>query len=147
MPTNPYSNYLEATILSADPIELVRVLYRTAIDSVRDARGYLAAHDVAGRSRSINKAVAALRELSFCLNHDANPALARTLAELYDFMQRQLLTAHFEQTDGPLAEVAGLLENVSEAWEKVEVEKTPDWAADYSNDGSGDRAELAAAEA
>ena len=34
MPTNPYSNYLEATILSADPIELVRILYRTAIDSV-----------------------------------------------------------------------------------------------------------------
>jgi len=146
MPTNPYSNYLDATILSADPIELVRILYRTAIDSVRDARGSLAAHDVAGRTRAINKAVAALRELSFCLNHDANPDLARRLTELYDFMQRQLLTAHFEQTDGPLAEVVRLLENISEAWEKVEVAKASDWAADYSNDYSNDHAELAAAE-
>jgi flagellar protein FliS len=142
MPANPYDTYIDATVLSADPIELVRILYRTAIDSVHEARGHLAGGDVAARVRAVNKAWGALRELSFCLNHEADPALAHRLAELYDFMQRQLLTANFEQTDAPLAEVARLLENLSEAWEKVEVPRADNWTADYS----GDQTELAAAE-
>lgn len=142
MPANPYDNYLEATILSADPIELVRILYRTATDSVREARSCLATGDTAARVRAVNKAWGALRELSFCLNHEADPALARRLAELYDFMQRRLLAANFEQKDGPLAEVAGLLENLSEAWEKAEVPASDNWAPNYPTD----EAELAAAE-
>lgn len=135
MPANAYNTYLEATILSADPVELVRILYRTAIDSVHEARGYLSAGDVAARVRSVNKAWGAIRELSFCLNHEVQPILARQLAELYDFMQRRLLAANFEQTDAPLAEVARLLENLSEAWEKVETGShnwTPDYSADYT---------------
>jgi len=142
MPANPYSNYLEATVLSANPVELVRILYRNAIDSVAEAKGYLAAGDIAPRVRAVNQAWGALRELSFCLNRDADPALARRLAELYDYMQRQLLRANFEQTDGPLAEVSGLLENLLQAWEKVEApagENT--WAASYVTD----QAELARA--
>ena len=142
MPANPYSNYLEATILSADPIELVRILYRTAIDSVGEARNYLAAGNVAARVRAVNKAWGAIRELSFCLNHEADPVLARRLAELYDFLQRRLLAANFEQTEGPLAEVAALLDNISNAWEKVESPVDNTWAAAYSTD----QAELVAAE-
>ena len=142
MSTNPYDTYLEATVLSADPIELVRILYRTAIDSVHNARMYLAAGEVGARSRAISKAVAVLVELTFCLKSDADPRLARNLTELYDFMQRRLLAANFEQTDGPLVEVAHLLENLSGAWEKVDTGScnwTPDYSADYT--------ELAGAEA
>ena len=142
MPANAYDTYLEATVLSADPVELVRILYRTAIDSVHDARGYLAAGDIAARVRAVNKAWGALRELTFCLNHEAQPVLAGQLSELYDFMQRRLLTANFEQTDAPLAEVVGLLENLSAAWGKVDAGNsnwTPDYSADYT--------ELAGAEA
>lgn len=141
MAANPYDNYLEATILSADPVELVRILYRTAIDSVHDALRCLAAGEIAGRVRAVNKAWGALRELTFCLNHEAQPDLARRLLELYDYMQRRLLAANFEQTEAPLTEVAGLLEKVSEAWEKVEVAGNPQWASEFS-----DHAELAPAE-
>jgi flagellar protein FliS len=121
MSTNPYDTYLEATILSAEPIELVRILYRTAIESVRDARIHLADGDIAARSRAISKAVAVLIELSCCLKSDAEPRLSRNLTELYDYMQRRLLKANLDQADAPLEEVADLLENLSEAWEKVDV--------------------------
>jgi flagellar protein FliS len=121
MATNPYNNYLEATILSAEPIELVRILYRTAIESVRDARIHFASGDIGGRARAISKALAILMELGFCVKADADPRLARNLVELYDFMQRRLLTANLEQTDAPLAEVADLLDNLSTAWENIEL--------------------------
>jgi len=142
MQANPYSSYLDATVLSADPVELVRILYRTAIDSVHEARAYLSAGDIAARVRAVNRAWGALHQLSFCLNHEADPVLAGKLTELYDFMQRRLMTANFEQTDAPLAEVARVIENLSQAWETVDA-VTPHWTPEYSPD----HAELAAAEA
>jgi flagellar biosynthetic protein FliS len=60
-----------------------------------------------------------LRELTFTLNHDSEPAMARNLTELYDYMQRTLLAANIEQSDKKLAEVSGLLANLVRAWETV----------------------------
>ena len=45
--------YQESRILSADPIELVQILYGHTLNMVKDARGYLAAGDIAARGRSI----------------------------------------------------------------------------------------------
>ncbi len=141
MATNPYNTYLEATVLSADPIELVRILYRSAIESVRDARIHLAAREIGARSRSISKAVAVLIELSSCVKSDADPRLARNLVELYDYMQRRLLRANLDQADAPLAEVAGLLDNLSEAWERIDL--VPLGAAGV---GAGEQIEFVAAD-
>ena len=39
---NQISPYLEQTIASASPLELIRLYYQTAIQAVRDARAFLA---------------------------------------------------------------------------------------------------------
>ena len=116
MPSNPYAAHLDVSILTAEPIELVRILYRTALDSVSAARAHLAAGEIQARSRAINKALSVIHELALSLNPKAEPTLASTLAELYDYMQRRLLAANFEQSDAPLAEVMGLLETMTDAW-------------------------------
>src|SRR5579872_6158058 len=118
--SNPYSSYLDAAVLSANPIEVVRILYRAALDSVNDARAHLGAGEVTERSTPINKAVSILRELVLAVNHEPSPNLARNLVELYDYMQRRVLAGHFSQADAPLAEVAGLLGSMLEAWERVD---------------------------
>jgi flagellar secretion chaperone FliS len=92
---------------------------RAALDSVYDARTELAAGNIQGRSKAVSKAVSILRELSFSLNPEAGPTLARNLVELYDYMQRRLLDANLDQSDEALAEVAGLLTTMTEAWEKI----------------------------
>lgn len=119
MPSNPYTAYLEANIVGAEPIELVRMLYRAALDAVGDARVHGAAGETAERGRAISKATSIVRELAMSLNPQADPALAHDLRELYDYIERRLLTANFEKTEAPLAEVAVLLATMSEAWEKV----------------------------
>jgi flagellar protein FliS len=116
MPSNPYAAHLDVSILTAEPIELVRILYQTALRSVIAARAHLAAGEIMERSQAINKAVGIIHELAFSLNPQAEPVLAGTLAELYDYMQRRLLAANFEQSDAPLAEVMGLLDTMTEAW-------------------------------
>jgi flagellar secretion chaperone FliS len=135
MPTDRYNAYLEASILTAEPVELVRILYRGALDAVGDARACLAAGDIPGRSKAVAKADGIIRELTLSISPASAPALAHNLRELYDYIGRRLLATHAEQSDAPLAEVAGLLATMAGAWEGVELPDT------------SERVEMVAAEA
>jgi flagellar secretion chaperone FliS len=108
--------YIEDRVLSADPLELVCLLYQHALDSVYDARQYLAAGDIAARSRAISRAIAAISELDASLDHAAGGEISRNLAELYCYMRQRLTEANLQQQDRPLAEVGSLLATLLEAW-------------------------------
>ena len=111
--------YLESRVLSATPLELVNMLYQGAIGAVQDARHHLAGGKIAERSRAISRACGILMELTAALNHEAGGELGARLAALYDYMQRRLLEANFQQADPPLGEVLGLLTTLAEAWTEI----------------------------
>ena len=115
-----YDSYQEAEVLSANPLGLVRLLYRGAIEAIATARRCLAAGDIAGRSQAITKAVKIVTELAFSLDHQKGAELSRTLVELYDYVQRLLIDANCRQVDPPLAEAQELMATLQEAWEKCE---------------------------
>jgi flagellar protein FliS len=119
MPGPAQDAYLESKILAAEPLELVRLLYRAAGDSVRRARAHLAAGRIAERSREISRALAILSELTTGLDHARGGTLSRSLAELYDYLQRRLLEANLRQKAEPLAEAESLLATLLEAWEQI----------------------------
>jgi flagellar protein FliS len=116
---NAHDTYLESRVLSADPVELVRMLYQGAMAAVRDARRHLAAGEILERSRAISKAAGILMELTGSLDHSGGGEISRNLARLYDYMIRKLVEANLQQTDEPLAESLGLLATLAEAWEGV----------------------------
>jgi flagellar secretion chaperone FliS len=117
--------YLEQQILSASPLELVVLSYRTATQAVRDARRFLAEKNIRQRVRSINLAHAVLGELYRALDSAAGGDIAAELGRLYDYMMRKLLEANFHQSDAPLAEVLTLLCELMEAWEKIAAGAVP----------------------
>jgi flagellar secretion chaperone FliS len=116
MSSNVYDAYLESTVLTADPVELIRILYRAALESVTNARRHLQEGDIAARSRQISKACAILTELSLSVDRSKGGVIGANLVELYDYMQKRLLQANIEQSEPPLAEVSGLLGTMLEAW-------------------------------
>jgi len=111
--------YLESRVMTADPIELVNLLYQACTQAVREARHHLAEGRIAERSQQINKACAIVIELATSLDHERGGEISRRLALLYDYMQSRLLEANMKQSDAPLAEVLGLLSTLSEAWAGV----------------------------
>jgi flagellar protein FliS len=117
MAANAYEQYLESRVLNSDPIELVRLLYGGALQAIRDARRHLQAGDIASRTREVNRAAAIVTELTVSLDHEAGRELSRSLAELYDYVQRCLLQANFDQSDPPLADAAKVLETLLEGWQ------------------------------
>lgn len=112
--------YLESRVLSADGVELVRILYQSALESVEKARRHIEEGDIAARSREISRVAAVLTELSVSLDSDAGGPLGRNLLELYDYMQRRLLEANFYQSEPVLAEISRLLATLLEGWMSCE---------------------------
>jgi flagellar secretion chaperone FliS len=120
MSNQAHSAYLQSRILTADPLELVRLMYQAAIGEVRNARLHLANRDIRPRSQSISKACAMLAELTVALDRKAGGEYAERLADLYGYMMRKLTEANFRQRDEPMTEVLGLLSTLLEGWEGVQ---------------------------
>lgn len=111
--------YFESRVLSADPLELVRMLYRAATNAVQDARHHLAAGEICRRSRCISRACGILTELMSSVDRERGGEIAQQLVLLYDYMQRRLVDANIRQADEPLAEVLGLLLTLEEGWAAI----------------------------
>lgn len=116
MDSSVRNSYLESKILSADAVELVQILYQSALEAIENARRSLKQGEIAARSKQIGKACAILTELTVSLDHNAGGDLSHTLSDLYDYMQRRLLEANFQQIEPPLAEVSKLLATLLEGW-------------------------------
>lgn len=117
--------YFERTILDADPIDLVRLLYQRVIACIREAREHLAQRRIAERATAITRAHAAVSELSLSLRDDAAPEIAENLRKLYAFVQERLLAANARQEDRPLAEALGVMVTLLEAWDGVRASGSP----------------------
>jgi flagellar protein FliS len=118
--------YLESRVLSADPVELIRLLYQTAITAVQDARRHLAEGKIRERSAAITKASRVVIQLIAALDHERGGELSRRLAALYDYILRRLGEANFRQRDEPLAEVLSLLATLAEGWKGVRPQPDPE---------------------
>ena len=122
---NAHETYLEQRILSADPVELVHMLYQAALTGVGDARRHLAEGQILPRARSISKVCEILLELNTSLDYQRGGEMSVRLSQLYGYMHRQLVDANSRQVDAPLAEVASLLATLMEGWASVKTAVQP----------------------
>ena len=120
MSIQAYKNQQDWDILGASPLELVRALYRGAIQAIRQARTCLANGQIRERSAAITKACAIVQELAISLDKEVGWDVAASLAELYVYIHKRLGDANIEQSDVPLAEAEKLLNTLLEAWSQLE---------------------------
>ena len=97
--TQRQKEYLAIRIAAASPMELVRILYEGAVQAVHDAIRALHSGDILARGEAINKAIEILAELRLSLRLDVQEQYSNTLAELYSYMQHQLIRAHAEYAE------------------------------------------------
>jgi flagellar protein FliS len=119
MAKTTYETYLEAEVLGADPVTLVHMLYRGAIEAVGEARRHLAEGAIRERSSKITKVWEIVHELRLSLDRERGGEISRRLDDLYGYIQARLLEANAQQTDAPLAEVESLLMTLCEGWQEA----------------------------
>jgi len=108
--------YLTQRIQTGSPLELIRILYEAALQSVDTALQALRSGDILEHGRALTKTIEILSELQGALRHDVNREYSSTLAGLYDYMRKQLIRGHSERSEDRLMEVSRLLQTLAEGW-------------------------------
>ena len=112
-------DYLESRILSAQPAELVEMLYQVAIQSLKKAIGHLKSGDAMARAGEISRAQEAVNELMAALDHSVGASFTQTLASLYAYVQQQILKGHAGPSEDALQRAIGILNTLQEGWSGV----------------------------
>ncbi len=102
----------------ATPHRLIQMLLQGALDKIASAKGHLLRGELAQKAGQISAAMAILDGLRISLDKSAGE-IAQNLDDLYDYMERQLLRANYENAAPPLDEVSTLLGEIKSAWDAI----------------------------
>lgn len=114
---NAHSHYQEMEITTADPFELILILYRGAVHRLQSSLDAFEAKNIERRATDINKAVEMIAELKGSLDFERGQQIAVQLDRLYSYMLRRLSEANCRQDANIVREVINLLKTLESAWD------------------------------
>jgi flagellar protein FliS len=111
---------VESGVMSANPHQLIVLLFDGALASIRAARIHMQAGNVAEKGAAISKALDIVNNgLAAALDMERGGEVAERLGSLYDYIARLLLAANLHNDEQSLDEAEGLLEDISGAWREI----------------------------
>ena len=116
-----HRDYIENRVFSAHPVERVQMLYDVAIASVNTAIARFKDGDIFARGRAVTKAHEAVDELILALDHSVGASFTHTLADLYGYVQRQLVAGHSQKSEEAFNNALSVLSTLADAWKEVVV--------------------------
>ena len=131
-PINAYNGVeVGAAVSTANPHQLIVLLFEGARQAVVVARASIESGDVTKKGNSITKAIdIILNGLRASLNLEEGGNLAQNLYALYDYMARRLLHANLHNDKAALDEVLNLLTEIHGAWVQIGNVNTPGASAE-----------------
>lgn len=107
---------LETAVNTANPVQLIVLLYDGAINSIASAKGMNDQLQRAEKGRLISKAIGIIEGLRSVLDKEKGGEIAINLNDLYEYMKKQLLLANLKNSPAQLDEVLRLLSDLRSAW-------------------------------
>jgi flagellar protein FliS len=109
--------YQAVQATTAEPGQLVLLLFDGAVRFLTRAQRRLEAGDVAQFAQSIARAQAILAELRSSLNHEQGGEVAENLERLYEFMQRHLSLGLISRSGTHVEQVLRPLQTIREGFQ------------------------------
>lgn len=113
------TEYLERSVLEAEPERLVLMLYQGAIRFISEAERAIEDRRLDRAHLKILRAHAIIGELSATLDLEKGRDIAKNLALTYDYVLHLLTEADITKDRSLLVTARGLLEPLAEAWEEA----------------------------
>ena len=111
---------VETGVVAASPHKLVVMLFEGAMISISSAIQQMQAGDIAGKGKSISKAITIIDEgLRASLDKKVGGEIALNLDALYEYMSNRLVIANLKNQPTILEEVYQLLKGLKDAWESI----------------------------
>ena len=114
---NAYQMYRQTQAQTADPGELVCMLYRGAVRFVSAAVEAIEKHDIEASHNSLLRAQAIISELTETLDVERGGQFAQRLLAVYEYLNHRLMEANLRKDAEPAREVERYLRDLLPAWE------------------------------
>jgi flagellar protein FliS len=111
--------YKETQIETASPVKLIVILYEIIINSIEQAKSYMAEKKYDLVNKELSRAQDGIIELIAALDFERGGDIAKNLYSIYLFCSRRLFEGNIEKNPQMLDEVKNILSNLKEAWEKI----------------------------
>ncbi|WP_017429044.1 flagellar export chaperone FliS [Vreelandella jeotgali] len=111
---------VESGVMSANPHQLINMLFDGANASIRAARIHMQAGNTVEKGKSISKALDIVNNgLLAALDREKGGEIAERLGSLYDYIARLLLTANLRNDEESLDSAESLLGEIASAWREI----------------------------
>lgn len=111
---------VESGVMSANPHQLIEMLFDGANSALVRARLFLEQGDLIAKGEALSKAINIIDNgLKAGLDLENGGDIAANLSDLYDYMIRRLLLANLRNDSQAIEEVEGLLGNIADAWKQI----------------------------
>jgi flagellar protein FliS len=111
---------VESGVMSANPHQLIVMLFDGASASIRAARIHMQAGNTVEKGKSISKALEIINNgLVAALDREKGGEIAERLGSLYDYIARLLLAANLRNDEESLNSAERLLDDIASAWRDI----------------------------
>ncbi len=128
MSTHGVLQYQHTHVMTSSNIQLVVLLYDSALKSIELARDGMLRNNVKDKTRFLGRAVAIVTELSNVLDFNRGGEIAHSLHRLYDYMLAEFIQANARNHPGHLEGPLRCLSILREAWQQVAQQGHPSHA-------------------
>lgn len=111
--------YRRLHIETRTPLELIVILYDTALTRIAEARAAVERNDLPARRDAISRAMAIVSELQSTLNLKDGGEIAASLDSLYSYATAALIEASTRTSPTSLNDVEKVLSNLRDAWSEI----------------------------
>ncbi|MGL5990449.1 MAG: flagellar export chaperone FliS [Plesiomonas sp.] len=113
---------VDSQLQSASPHKVILMLLSGAIERLVQAKAAIEMGNIAVKGERLGKAIAIIANLQSCLSEEEGGDIAKNLAQLYEYMQTQLLSANINNDVKIIDEIMILLAEIKAAWESIPAE-------------------------
>jgi flagellar biosynthetic protein FliS len=119
MIANAANAYQQTQVMTANQVQLIVLLYDSAIQSLELAREAILTNNYKDKARFLDRSMAIMGELASVLDFERGGEIAISLHRLYDYMVQQCIQANLRHNgkhlDGPIR----CLTTLREGWQVV----------------------------
>ena len=126
MDTSQTKSYKKLQVDTASPLGLVILLYDRAIALLTKAKDEIAEKQYEAKGHSLDKATDIIHELLTTLDKDKGGEIAVSLANLYNYVLREIADANSKLNAKSLDNAIKVLSELRESWDSIKDNKEID---------------------
>lgn len=115
--------YLETSILTATPEQLVVMMYEGAIRHLKLSITHIEERNLEGKRLSINKSLEIINGLRSALDMTRGQDIAVELRRIYSYVSSKIVEGSIQLKTDPINEAVQLMSTLLESWREVAIQR------------------------